>query len=70
MFGALACFAAAPQYSGELIFPPEHWHDHSSSLVELPDGDLWVVWFHGSGERSISRSALQGMLEFGQEIAA
>ena len=37
---------------GELIFPPEHWHNHGSSLVELPNGDLLVAWFHGSGERT------------------
>jgi predicted neuraminidase len=35
----------------ELIFPPEKWHNHSSSVVELPNGDLFVCWFHGSGER-------------------
>jgi predicted neuraminidase len=53
----LALFAwtsaiAAPQYSAELIFPPEAWHNHSSSIVELPNGDLLVCWFHGSGERT------------------
>ena len=37
---------------GELIFPLEHWHNHGSSLVELPNGDLLVAWFHGSGERT------------------
>jgi predicted neuraminidase len=41
-----------PQYSGELIFPPESWHNHSSSIVETPKGDLLVCWFHGSGERT------------------
>ena len=49
---ALTSFAATPQYTGELIFPLEHWHNHSSSVVELPNGDLLVVWFHGSGERT------------------
>ena len=43
---------AAPQYSSELIFPLEKWHNHSSSIVELPNGDLLVCWFHGSGERT------------------
>jgi predicted neuraminidase len=42
---------SSPQYSGELIFPPEKWHNHSSSIVELPNGDFLVCWFHGSGER-------------------
>ena len=50
MLAALA--AAQPQYSGELIFPLEKWHNHSSSVVELPNGDLLVCWFHGSGERT------------------
>ena len=33
-----------------MIFPFESWHNHSSSIVELPSGDLFVCWFHGSGE--------------------
>src|SRR3954465_3562277 len=47
-----SCAWAAPQYSSELIFPLEKWHNHSSSIVELPNGDLLVCWFHGSGERT------------------
>lgn len=43
---------AAPFYKSELIFPLEKIHNHSSSIVELPDGDLLVCWFHGSGERT------------------
>jgi len=37
--------------AGELIFPLEHWHNHGSCLVECPNGDILVCWFHGSGER-------------------
>lgn len=44
--------AAEPQYSSELIFPLESWHNHSSSIVETPKGNLLVCWFHGSGERT------------------
>jgi len=44
--------ASEPQYSSELIFPLESWHNHSSSIVETPKGDLLVCWFHGSGERT------------------
>ena len=51
LFGS-TLLMAAPQYSAELIFPPEHWHNHSSSIVELPNGDFLVCWFHGSGERT------------------
>ena len=36
---------------GELIFPVEHWHNHGSCIVECPNGDMLVCWFHGSGER-------------------
>jgi predicted neuraminidase len=50
---ATACLtAASPFYKSELIFPLEKIHNHSSSIVELPDGDLLVCWFHGSGERT------------------
>jgi len=35
----------------DLIFPPEPWHNHASCLVELPNRDLVVCWYHGSGER-------------------
>jgi predicted neuraminidase len=41
----------APFLKSELIFPLEHWHNHASSIVETPEGDLLVCWFHGSGER-------------------
>jgi predicted neuraminidase len=36
---------------GELIFPLEDWHNHGSCIVQCPNGDLLVCWFHGSGER-------------------
>ncbi len=48
---AVVSAISAPLYKGELIFPLEKWHNHSSSVVELPNGDLLVCWFHGSGER-------------------
>jgi len=56
----VTCAWAAPQYSGELIFQPEQWHNHSSSIVELPNGDLLVCWFHGSGERTADDVLIQG----------
>jgi len=49
---AVVALASGPQYSSELIFPQESWHNHSSSIVETPIGDLLVCWFHGSGERT------------------
>ncbi len=39
-------------YHSELIFPLNGWHNHASSLVECPNGDLLVCWFSGSGERT------------------
>jgi predicted neuraminidase len=50
----LALAGATPVFTQELdlIFPTETWHNHSSSIVELPNGDLLVCWFHGSGERT------------------
>src|SRR5258707_677605 len=54
------CVVAAQQYSGELIFPLEKWHNHSSSVVELPNGDLLVCWFHGSGERTADDVLIRG----------
>ncbi|MEZ6049460.1 MAG: sialidase family protein [Planctomycetaceae bacterium] len=39
-------------YGEEHIFPPENFHNHSSSLVETSQGDLIACWFHGRGERT------------------
>src|SRR5688572_5208478 len=44
--------AETPFHTGELIFPLEHWHNRGSCIVEAPNGDLIVCWFHGSGERT------------------
>src|ERR1700754_5226193 len=57
---AAACASGAAQYSSELIFPQEKWHNHSSSIVELPNGDLLVCWFHGSGERTADDVLING----------
>ena len=53
--GALLVFSAdssTPFLESEIIFPLEHWHNHASCIVEAPNGDLLVCWFHGSGERT------------------
>jgi predicted neuraminidase len=49
---ALAASAEQPFLTSEIIFPLEHWHNHASTIVELPNGDLLTCWFHGSGERT------------------
>lgn len=51
IFAASLLHGASPKFEAELIFPLEHWHNHSSAIVELPGGDLLVVWYNGSGER-------------------
>jgi predicted neuraminidase len=49
-----------PFFEKELLFPVEHWHNHSSSIVELPNGDLLVAWFHGSGEKNADDTVILG----------
>ncbi len=44
----------------ELIFPLQDKHVHSSSIVELPNGDFLAVWFQGSGERTANDVELRG----------
>jgi predicted neuraminidase len=56
---SVACGMAATPYSSELIFAPEKIHNHSSSIVELPNGDLLVCWYHGSGERTADDVLIQ-----------
>ncbi len=51
----LPLFAQNP-LSGELIFPLQPQHVHSSSIVELSNGDQLVCWFQVAG------NALQTML--------
>ena len=53
-------FAKEPMLQTELLFPMEHWHNHSSSIVELPNGDLMATWFHGSGERTADDVVIMG----------
>jgi len=44
----------------EHIFPFQALHCHGSSIVELPNKDLMVAWFHGSGERTSDDVAIKG----------
>src|SRR5437773_10674998 len=52
--------ADAPFLESEILFPLEHWHNHASCIVETPNGDLWVCWFHGSGERTADDVKIEG----------
>jgi hypothetical protein len=42
-----------PALEIQTIFPFEHWHNHSSCIVEMPGdaGELRACWYRGSGER-------------------
>jgi len=52
--------ADVPFLESEIIFPLEVWHNHSSCIVEAPNGDLLVCWFHGSGERTADDVRIEG----------
>lgn len=43
-----------------LLFPLQQEHVHSSSIVELPGGDLLAAWFQGSGERTADDVRIMG----------
>ena len=47
-------------FQSEYIFPVQEKHVHSSSVVELSNGDLLVCWFEGSGERTANDVAVMG----------
>jgi len=50
--GPAALVAQAEELlESRLLFPLEDWHNHGSCIVECPNRDLMVCWFHGSGER-------------------
>ena len=44
----------------QTIFPLQENHVHSSSIVELPNGDLLSCWFEGSGERNADDVKIKG----------
>src|SRR5262245_46482508 len=63
-FALIIVIAAAqsdkPYHQAELLFPLENWHNHASCIVEAPNGDLLVCWFHGSGERQADDVKIEG----------
>jgi predicted neuraminidase len=46
--------------SEDYTFTPQHEHTHGSSIVSLPNGDLLVTWFQGSGERKSDDVRIMG----------
>ncbi|MCA9424049.1 MAG: exo-alpha-sialidase [Candidatus Omnitrophica bacterium] len=63
---------AEPFYTGQLIAPLNDLHNHGSSVIELPNGDVLVSWYKGSGERSaddvkiVGARMRQGMEEWSE----
>lgn len=57
---AQQAFCAEPFLQSELVFPLDAAHNHASTLVELPNHDLYVVWYRGSGERTADDVAILG----------
>lgn len=60
-FISISLFAQKQQpYQETYIFPSQSQHVHSSSIVELPNGDLLSCWFQGSGERTANDVVVNG----------
>ena len=52
--------ATGPDITYDFVLTPQSHHVHSSSIVELPGGDLFAVWYRGSGERRADDVLLEG----------
>lgn len=70
MLSLLLCaLAQTPLYEAQPIFPPQPLHNHGSSIVETPEGDLLVCWFHGTGERRADDVQIMGARKRNGETA-
>lgn len=49
-----------PEVFATLVFPMQPQHVHASSLVSLPNGDLLIAWYQGSGERTADDVRVMG----------
>lgn len=52
--------AQKPFLEKEDIFPLDTRHNHASSILYLPNGDLFVCWYRGSGERQADDVQVMG----------
>ncbi len=50
----------SPRHQAEMIFPLNTRHNHAPGIVECPNGDLFVSWYRGSGERKADDVAVFG----------
>ena len=58
--GATAAAATQPRFAASLIFPLHAQHNHAPAIVEMPNRDLLVSWYRGSGERKADDVAVYG----------
>jgi predicted neuraminidase len=58
--GATAAPATQPRFAASLIFPLHAQHNHAPAIVEMPNRDLLVSWYRGSGERKADDVAVYG----------
>lgn len=58
--GLLVAANEGPVYRAELVFPLHGQHNHAPGIAELPNGELIVSWYRGSGERSADDVAIYG----------
>lgn len=52
--------AATPAIVSELVFPLNAQHNHAPGIVACPNGDLFVSWYRGGGERKADDVAVYG----------
>ncbi len=52
IFLSFSLIAQEKNLKTSFIFPFQDKHVHSSSIIELPNGDMMSCWFEGSGERN------------------
>lgn len=60
VFSNVTLFAQKQKLESVYIFPFQDKHVHSSSIIELPNGDLLSCWFEGSGERNANDVQIKG----------
>ncbi len=60
IFLSFSLIAQEKNLKTSYIFPFQDKHVHSSSIIELPNGDLMTCWFEGSGERNANDVQVKG----------
>ncbi len=60
IFLSFSLIAQEKNLKTSFIFPFQDKHVHSSSIIELPNGDLMTCWFEGSGERNANDVQVKG----------